>query len=88
MALPEALLSPNDDGYETLYEAWEADGRAVQLINHQEGWVYRVHTPDAVDRRPVFALECSSADLSVVMGTKLQSWGRRGSLPIEDVNPS
>ena len=87
MALPEALLRPGDDGYQELYDLWVADGEPYQLINHQEGWLYRVYTP-TTDGRPVFALECSTANLSVAMATNLRSWGRRGSLPIEDVDPS
>lgn len=87
MALPEALYNPGDEGYDALYALWEAGGKGRQILNHREGWAYRVYTPNADDPRPVFCLECSHPDLSVMMATKLMSWGSRGELPIVDVNP-
>jgi hypothetical protein len=84
MAIPQEVFTYSDEGYDDLFSEWVAAGNGQQLLNHAEGYVYRVHRPDGV---PVFVLECSTADLSVAMATKLRSWGRRGALPIEDVNP-
>jgi hypothetical protein len=84
MALPEALINPGDEGYDAMYALWQQGGNPRQLLNHREGWAYRVYKPDGV---PVFCLECSHPDLSVVMATRLMSWGSRGELPIVDVNP-